>query len=138
MLDKPRILSKIDELDTYLSELDQVKPKDFEAYASSIEKKRSCERLLQISIECVIEISSLLIKGKSLGLPADEDDIFTKLARKKIYTKGLADTLKQVKAFRNILVHRYGTVDDRLVYQFLTTNISDFKEFRKQTIKALK
>ena len=57
MLDKKRILQKIDELDRYLEELNQIKPASFNEYKNSIEKKRSCERLLQISIESVIDKS---------------------------------------------------------------------------------
>jgi len=44
MLDRDRILSKLDELDSYLTELEDIMPKDYEEYVNSIEKKRSCER----------------------------------------------------------------------------------------------
>lgn len=60
MLDKNRILSKLDELDSYLIELKDVMPKNYEEYVSSIEKKRPCERLLHILIECVIDICTLM------------------------------------------------------------------------------
>ena len=46
MLDRERILGKVDELDTYLNELTQIIPMNFAEY-QVIEKKRSCERLLQ-------------------------------------------------------------------------------------------
>jgi len=42
MLDEKRILSKLDELDSYLTELEEVMPKNYEEYANSIEKKRAC------------------------------------------------------------------------------------------------
>jgi len=45
MLDKNRILTKLDELDTYLSELESIMPKSYEEYISSIEKRRTCETL---------------------------------------------------------------------------------------------
>ncbi len=60
MLDKDRILSKLDELDSYLVELESVMPKNYEEYVSSIEKKRSCERLLHILIECTIDVCMLM------------------------------------------------------------------------------
>jgi uncharacterized protein YutE (UPF0331/DUF86 family) len=72
MLDRERILAKIDVLDGYLRELRTIAPATFEAY-TTIEKRRACERLLQVSIECVIDISSLLVIGLRLGLPAEED-----------------------------------------------------------------
>lgn len=62
MQDKNRILSKLDQLDSYLDELEEIMPKDYEEYVGSVEKRRSCERLLHILIECVIDISTLMIK----------------------------------------------------------------------------
>ena len=53
MLDRDRILAKLDELDGYLSELQQVLPESYARFMESAEKRRACERLLQISIKCV-------------------------------------------------------------------------------------
>jgi len=131
MLDKNRILSKLDELDSYLSELKIVMPKSYQEYVGSIEKKRSCERLLHILIESVIDICALIVKGLRLGLPAGEEDLFEKLEKKKIISKGMKEKLKSMRGFRNIMVHRYAEVDDELVFDNLG-NINDFKEFRKE------
>jgi len=137
MLDKNRILSKLDELDSYLSELESVMPKSYEEYVSSIEKKRSCERLLHILIECVIDVCALMVKGLRLGLPAEEEDLFEKLEKGKIISKEMKKKLKSMRGFRNILVHRYAEVDDELVFENLG-NINDFKGFRKEIGSFLK
>jgi len=131
MLDKNRILTKLSELDTYLGELESVIPKSYEGYRSSIEKKRSCERLLHILTECVIDVCALIVKDLRLGLPGEEEDLFEKLEKEKIISKGMKEKLKSLRGFRNILVHRYAEVDDELVFQNLR-NINDFKEFRKE------
>ena len=46
MLDRERILAKIDELESYLHDLRTIAPESFTVY-QQIEKKRACERLLQ-------------------------------------------------------------------------------------------
>jgi uncharacterized protein YutE (UPF0331/DUF86 family) len=137
MLDKDRILSKIDELDSYLIELEDVMPKNYEEYVNSIEKKRSCERLLHILIECTIDICTLMVKGLRLGLPSTEEDLFEKLGKKGIISREMKEKLKSMRGFRNILVHRYAEVDDELVFENLK-NIDDFRRFRKQIISFLK
>ena len=73
MVDRERILAKIDQLNRYLNELRQILPNNFEDYRK-IEKRRACERLLQVSIQCVIGICGLMVTGLRLGLPAEEDD----------------------------------------------------------------
>jgi uncharacterized protein YutE (UPF0331/DUF86 family) len=137
VLDKNRILSKLDELDSYIVELEEIMPKNYEEYVNSIEKKRSCERLLHIMIECTIDVCTLIVKGLRLGLPAEEEDLFKKLEKKKIISKRMKEKLKLMRGFRNILFHRYAGVDDELVFKNLK-NINDFKEFRKQVISFLK
>ena len=66
MLDRRRIITKIDELDGYLAELREVMPDDLKQYGR-IEKKRSCERLLQLCIECVIDICRIIVSGMRLA-----------------------------------------------------------------------
>ncbi|MBA7625277.1 hypothetical protein ES703_32704 [subsurface metagenome] len=52
-------------------------------------------------------------------------------------TRELGEKIKDMKGFRNILVHRYGKKDDKLVYTFLTQNLGDFAEFENQVKKYL-
>ena len=68
-MDKNRILNKLGELDGYLDEIDRINIQYFDDYRMSFEKKRACERLLQISIEVVIDICNIIIKELRLGLP---------------------------------------------------------------------
>jgi len=136
-VDKERILVKIDRLDRYLHELQDIMPENYETY-QKIEKKRACERLLQVSIESVLDICAQIVIELRLGLPSEEDDIFEKLEQAKIITPVTKETLKRMKGFRNILVHEYGHIDDRLVYDVLKNNIDDFDAVRKEIIAAVR
>jgi uncharacterized protein YutE (UPF0331/DUF86 family) len=93
--------------------------------------------LLQISIECIIDICTLLVKELKLGLPSEEEDLFEKLEKEGIIDLTMKNTLKRMKGFRNILVHRYAEVDDELVFENLD-NIKDFIKFRDQILNLLK
>jgi uncharacterized protein YutE (UPF0331/DUF86 family) len=136
MLDRERILARIDVLDGYLRELRAIAPATFEEY-TTIEKRRACERLLQVSVECVIDISSLLVTGLRLGLPAEEDDLFEKLTQARIISPLMRDSLRRMKGFRNILVHEYGRVDDRIVYENLQNRLDDFEAFKREILQSL-
>jgi uncharacterized protein YutE (UPF0331/DUF86 family) len=137
-IDKERVLSKIDELDNYLKELEQIIPKSLEEYEHSIKDKRACERLLQILIETVIDILNILNSQLKLGLPSEEEDLIQKIYKKGIISRELKKILLEMKGFRNIIVHKYGEVDDELVFEILSKKISDFEKFRKEIIKYLK
>ena len=136
MLDRERILAKLDELDGYLRELREVAPTSIAAYRK-IEKKRSCERLLQIAIECVIDVGNLLVSGLRLGLPAEEDDIFEKLEHAGVISGAMVVALKRMKGCRNILVHEYARVNDDIIFEAVSTKLGDFDDFRRLVISAL-
>ncbi|HID94866.1 MAG TPA: DUF86 domain-containing protein [Candidatus Latescibacteria bacterium] len=136
-LDTERILSKIDERDSYLEELRGVTPKDFKEYQQP-EKRRSCERLLQITIEVVIDICNLFVSGLRLGLPSEENDLFEKLRKAGIITEEMEDKVEEMRAFRNILVYEYAHVDDSLVYKAVKEKLGDFSSFKKEVLEAIK
>jgi len=135
-LDRERVLAKIDELDGYLRELDYIKPASFEEY-QKIEKRRSCERLLQLCIECIIDVCALIVADLRLGLPAEEDDLFEKLEQAGIISSSRKEILKRMKALRNILVHEYGRVDDRIVYEVLQNKLDDIGAFKREILQAI-
>ena len=136
MLDRERVLAKIDTLNGYLRELREILPESFEDYQRT-EKRRACERLLQVSIESVIDICALIVAGFQLGLPAAEDDLFEKLEKAGIISFSRKESLKKMKGFRNILVHEYGRIDDLMIYEILQTQLGDFEQFRREILPAI-
>ncbi len=83
------------------------------------------ERILQISIEIMIEIALLLIKFLKLGVPNDEINAFELL---KDHLEGI-ERYKEMKRFRNVLVHRYEGVDNSIVFYNASKNLGDFFKF---------
>lgn len=136
-MDRERILGKLRELETYLAELQEILPQSFEEF-QKIEKRRACERLLQISIEAVIDTCYLLVRDLRLGLPGEEEDLFEKLERAHVIERDLRQTLRRMRAFRNILVHEYGHLDDRIVYQMATQGFASFEAFRNAILHFLR
>ena len=137
MLDRNRVLVKIDQLERYLRELRQVLPEDFTSY-QKVEKKRACERLLQVSIEAAIDICHLLVSGLRLGIPSEEDDLFEKLKAAGVLSPKASEVLKEIKGFRNILVHEYTRLDDKIVYELAGTRLGDFEAFKQEILSYLK
>lgn len=137
MLDKDRILIKVDEMDRYLSELKQIVPGSFDEYLE-IQNKRSCERLLQLSIESVINICNMFVSGLKLGIPSEENDLFDKLRKHNILSKDMVSLLKSMRGFRNILIHEYAGINDEIVFETARNKTNDFKKFKSEILKALK
>ncbi|MFQ5910665.1 MAG: DUF86 domain-containing protein [Thermoplasmata archaeon] len=137
MLDTDRILAKLDELDSHLKELAEISPESLEEY-KTIEKRRACEKLLHIAVECVIDICGIVVTNRRLGLPDSEEDLFRKLEEGKVISSDLAGKLRLMRGFRNIIVHRYGSVDDELVFETLRKGPADFVDFKGEILEFLK
>jgi uncharacterized protein YutE (UPF0331/DUF86 family) len=137
VVDRDRVLAKLDELDGYLSELRSVTPRGLEEYAR-IEKKRSCERLLQLAIEATIDACAMLVSGLRLGLPGEENDLFEKLAGRGVISEGMTAMLRRMKGMRNLLVHEYGRIDDELVFETVRDRLADFGIFRREVLDFLR
>ena len=137
MVDRDRVLAKLDELAGYVGELRSIAPTSINDYRT-VEKKRACERLIQISVEGVLDVCALLVVGLRLGLPGEEDDLFGKLVQRGILSPSLADTLKRMKGLRNLLVHEYGHVDDALVFRVISERLADFDAFAREVLAFLR
>ena len=132
-MDEERILGKVDELDQYQKELKESLPSSLEEYK---ENRRKYERLLHLSIEVVVDISALILKEEGLGAPSDEGSVFDKLVEAEIFDAEFGSKLRNMKSFRNVLVHRYGEINDKEVFEKLD-ELEDFKKFRKRVIEYL-
>jgi uncharacterized protein YutE (UPF0331/DUF86 family) len=137
VVDRDRVLVKLDELESDLGELRAVAPDRFEIY-QRIETKRACERLIQVSVEAVIDICALLVVELRLGLPGEEDDLFERLFRHGAVSGPMAATLRRMKGLRNLLVHEYGRINDELVFETVHGRLGDFDAFKDEVLAFLK
>lgn len=54
-----------------------------------------------------------------------------------IISSDMKETLKKMKGFRNLLVHEYGRINEKIVYDMVKNRLSDFTDFKKEIIKVL-
>lgn len=137
MVDRDRLLARLDAMDGYLAELRAVAPARLSEY-TTIEKRRACERLLQILVDAVVDVCSLLVAGLRLGLPGDEDDLFQKLLARGVLSEEMTAIVRRMKGLRNLLVHEYGRIDDEIVFETITRRLGDFEAFKREVLDFLR
>ena len=93
------ILAKLAELEGYLHELRIILPVPCQEYPN-FQTKRAVERVLQMSIEIVIDICKKLVIGLHLGIPLVEAGVFDKLEKAKVLSDGIALILKWMHRIR--------------------------------------
>lgn len=63
--------------------------------------------------------------------------MFKILKEEEIIGKELAIKLEDMARFRNLLVHRYGEVDNKRVLEIIKHNLRDIEEFEKEIEKFI-
>jgi uncharacterized protein YutE (UPF0331/DUF86 family) len=84
---------------------------------------------IEFAIEDVFDICAIINTDLALGVPAEDADILENLVNKDIISKKMRNKIQTMKGFRNIVVHRYGKIDDRLAFDLLIAHLNDFADF---------
>jgi uncharacterized protein YutE (UPF0331/DUF86 family) len=100
-----------------------------EAYLQDEELQSIIERRLQLLAQISIDIANYLIARLGLAVPDEEENVFIGLARAGFLTAPLADRLKGLIRFRNILVHDYLEIDQEIVHENFQKNLEDLRDF---------
>ena len=135
MVSIEKISQKFIQLENYLGLLKEISKESEEAFLKNQIIIGSAKYYLQVSIECCLDVANHIIASERLRAPNDYADSFTVLEEKGIFHQQLGQRLRQMAKFRNRLVHLYGEIDDKYVYEFLKTDVEDIRKFRKIIIQ---
>jgi len=87
---------------------------------------------IEFAIEDVFDICAILNTDLALGVPGEDEDILVHLVDKGIISPEMQEKIQGMRGFRNIVVHRYGKIDDILVFHLLKENYGDFFLFNAE------
>ena len=134
-----RILEKLAEAQDSVQLVRDNLPGSYEEFLSMKRlEKDGIYKNIEFAIQNILDICAMIVKNKELQVPNSDDDVLTELEDAHIMKKDVVETIRQMKGFRNFLVHRYGVLNDRIAYNDIKTGLKDFtkvfKEIRKVTI----
>lgn len=132
-LDKEQLLIQISRLEDSLNSLEKSK----NAGLSKETTRAAIERLLQVSIEEVINIGNHLISGLGLTRPDTYREIFIVLEKEKIIDQKLSEELQRFAVFRNRLVHLYWKIGEA-EFKGQLAKINLLRDFVKVITRVLK
>ena len=132
------IQSKIEKIKDSLRFVEENLPSSAEQLEDSRLIKNALYKEVEFAIELVLDICSLINAGLRLGVPETEENILTNLENKKVFDKKIIPLIREMKRFRNYLVHKYGDIDDSKVYKDIKEGLKDFELIIKEVEKFLR
>jgi len=129
MIDKLLITKKLSELKNNLKVLYELKETPFGELSDSVKNQWTIFYGLQVSIQIIIDIGNHILA--SIGETQIEDyvDIIEKLGKRGVIPENFANKIRNMPGLRNILVHEYGVINIKKIYDILQNNLSDFEDF---------
>jgi uncharacterized protein YutE (UPF0331/DUF86 family) len=96
------------------------------------------ERGVQISIECVLDISNIIISALDIEKPDTYRECILTLSKEGILPSKFSSRIANMVSFRNILVHDYMSVDEKIMIDILKNHLNDFIDFMSYINKWIK
>ncbi|MBE0069288.1 type VII toxin-antitoxin system HepT family RNase toxin [Thermoanaerobacterium thermosaccharolyticum] len=87
------------------------------------------ERGIQISIECVIDISNIIISALGIEKPDTYKESILALSKVGVLPQTFARDVSSMVSFRNILVHDYMKVEEKIIVDILKNHLDDFVKY---------
>ena len=129
MVNPDALASIISNLQGYLKKLTILSALSEDAFLKDFTNVESTKHLLQVSVECCLDIAHHIVADEGYRTPTDYYDTFVVLHEIGILPDGFMPTLRQMVSFRNRVVHLYWKVDDAVVYRILQENLDDFETY---------
>jgi len=123
---KDIVKNKINEIEQSLDLVTENMPDTFDKFNELGIIKDGIYKRIEYSIENLIDIFYMFNSDFKLGIPSDDSDLINNLKAKNIISEDIAIRMRDLKDFRNIVVYRYGEIDNRMAYDFIKTNLDDF------------
>ena len=121
MLDNVVICKKLGVLLRYYKEFNKLTENlTLNEYLENITKRRAVEREIQLIVETATDINNMILKKLKLGPARDYFNSFIDLAEADVFDMDFALEIAPSTGLRNILIHEYEEIDDKIVYNSIT------------------
>ena len=127
MTDAELVAKKLAEVESRIRELRSLA--DLDRLRSDVKEERFVTHTVQLAVQAALDVASHIVADERLGEPQTNQDLFTLLERHGWLEPGLAERLRDMARFRNLLVHGYAGVDLDLVADIIRNDLGDLERF---------
>ncbi len=134
MENKLVILNKYDTIEKCINRINE----EYEGTPSNLEDYRRNDAIvlnLQRACQAALDIATYIVSTKSLGIPHTNSESFEILYNNNLIDGEMLKNMKGMIGFRNIAVHDYREVDDKILQNVIEKHLGDLIEFARQMLK---
>jgi len=100
-------------------------------------ERDTVERNMQLAIQSILDLGSMIIADYSFGTPDDNEHIFAILEHNHVLPEELAERVRKMGGMRNALVHDYLYIDENRLFDAFENHLDDFDMFAEHIVHYL-
>lgn len=127
IVDPTRVQRLLEGLASYREQLGSLRELPTDEYVR--EHAFAGRYLVQACAQVSIDLANHVIAASGWRAPADFRDSFTVLEEHRVLEPELAEKMRALAGLRNLLVHVYEEVDDRMVHASLADGLDDLGRY---------
>lgn len=135
MIDENLVLAKAGRLEDHLRRIQEKRSVKLDEFLADLDRQESILFNLQMAIQNCIDIAAHIISDEELGVAGSTNEMFYMLQENGYLTPEMTEKMVAEVGFRNLIVHEYGNVDLKRVYQIAQQNIEDLETYIRAVIK---
>ncbi|MDK2816307.1 MAG: hypothetical protein PWR22_936 [Moorella sp. (in: firmicutes)] len=134
-VDREKIRQKLQFMRQELRELKKFQGMDISQFQSNSLYEAAATRMLQVTIEAMLDICAHLISREGWGLPKSYVETVELAVHNGLIPPEMEDTYKAMARFRNRVVHLYDEVNAAEIWNVIQNHLDDFRPFIAAVIR---
>ena len=137
MVDRDLILAKASSVKRHLKRVIEKRNIDLQTFLKDIDCQESILFNLQMAIQNCIDIAAHIISEEGFGVAGSTNEMFYLLEENGYLDTDLTEKMVKAVGFRNLIVHEYGKVELKQLFEVAQNNIEDLNEYLRSIFKKL-
>ena len=129
MVDKDLVLSKASSVKRHLNRIKEKRDTDLKTFLKDLDRQESILFNLQMAIQNCIDIAAHIISEEGVGVPGSTNEMFYLLEDNGYISVDITEKMVKAVGFRNFIVHEYGKVELKQVFEVAKKEIEDLEKY---------
>jgi uncharacterized protein YutE (UPF0331/DUF86 family) len=129
MVDKDLIIAKASSVKRHLNRIKEKRDTDLKTFLKDLDRQESILFNLQMAIQNCIDIAAHIISEQGFGVPGSTNEMFYLLEDNGYIYVDITEKMVKAVSFRNLIVHEYGKVELKQVFEVAKKEIEDLEKY---------
>ena len=137
MVDPNLILAKAGSVRSHLNRVIEKRNVDLNGFMEDIDRQEIILFNIQAAVQNCIDIAAHIISEEGFGVPGSTTEMLYSLMKHGYLNNNLTQKMVKAIGFRNLIVHEYGKIELKQVYEIAQNDLNDLNEYLKSILKKL-